>query len=155
MATKTNYNHMKRFFNLTILSAFLFIAMACNQKGKVIIVSEQTTPREQFAVEKLSQALTSEGYQVEESGEISDRTENRQVVVGTRSGKLFSDADVDNLSEEGFTIKSSGNVISVIGADASGELYGCLELADRIKTLGKLPEEIDFSDTPQMVLRGT
>lgn len=146
---------MNRIFKLTLLFGFLFIATACNQKGKIIIVSEQTDPREKFAVERLSQALKVEGYQVEESEEISDKINNTQIVVGTLSGNLFLNEDIEQLSEEGFTLKSSENVISVIGADTSGELYGCLELIDRIKASGKLPKEIDFTDAPEMVLRGT
>jgi hypothetical protein len=39
--------------------------------------------------------------------------------------------------------------------DDSGALYGCLELAKRIRAEGKLPVITDFSDKPVMTLRGT
>lgn len=57
---------------------------------------------------------------------------------------------------EGFAILQSKNGrVTILGADDSGALYGCLELADRIRANGgRFPEKIDFSDAPTMVLRG-
>ena len=61
------------------------------------------------------------------------------------------------LGREGFKITTGklGGRIAVIGRDDSGVLYGCLELAKRIRQAGQLPREIDFSDKPVMTLRGT
>jgi hypothetical protein len=39
--------------------------------------------------------------------------------------------------------------------DDSGVLYGCLELAKRIRADGKLPDDLFFHDQPAMKLRGT
>ena len=39
--------------------------------------------------------------------------------------------------------------------DDSGALYGCLELAKRIREAGKLPDHLKFHDNPVMKLRGT
>src|SRR6185503_15562308 len=59
------------------------------------------------------------------------------------------------LGKESFNIYSTKERnIFIAGADASGTLYGCLELADRIRSTGNLPDNISFSDHPQMVLRG-
>jgi hypothetical protein len=57
---------------------------------------------------------------------------------------------------EGFAILQSQNgTVSILGADDSGALYGCLELAARIRANGgRLPAKLDFSDNPLMVLRG-
>src|SRR6185312_15855345 len=58
--------------------------------------------------------------------------------------------------KEGFSIKSGkNNNIIIAGADNSGALYGCMELADRVRKTGKLPGDISFTDQPEMVLRGT
>jgi hypothetical protein len=52
------------------------------------------------------------------------------------------------------TTASDGN-ITIAGADDSGALYGCLELAERIRANGdKIPTKLDVSDAPVMVLRG-
>ncbi len=46
-------------------------------------------------------------------------------------------------------------MILIAGADASGALYGCLELAEQVRRAKALPDAIDLRDRPQMVLRGT
>lgn len=64
---------------------------------------------------------------------------------------------LDTLKEgknESFTIKSSGNKIIISGSDETGVLYGCLELAERIKALKAVPKNLDIADAPEMVLRG-
>ncbi len=59
-----------------------------------------------------------------------------------------------NLKKEGFSIQSSKNITRISGADASGLLYGCLELADQSSALKKLPASLNVQDAPEMVLRG-
>ncbi|HEY4789216.1 MAG TPA: hypothetical protein VIH57_24370, partial [Bacteroidales bacterium] len=71
--------------------------------------------------------------------------------MATASGIVFGKTP----GKEGYEIKSNGNLILITGSDASGSLYGCLELADRVKAQGKLPEKIDITDQPEMVMRGT
>src|SRR5206468_3962218 len=56
--------------------------------------------------------------------------------------------------KEGFSIASQKDKIFIGGADESGTLYGCLELADQVKAKGKLPDNITLTDAPEMVLRG-
>jgi len=59
--------------------------------------------------------------------------------------------------KEGFTVSTGklGGRVAVAGNDDSGALYGCLELARRIRTEGKLPMVTNFADQPAMTLRGT
>lgn len=59
-----------------------------------------------------------------------------------------------NGKKEGFSIVNAGNVTTITGNDASGLLYGCLELASRIKSTRSIPRKINFSDAPEMVMRG-
>lgn len=57
--------------------------------------------------------------------------------------------------EEGFYIATlPGQMFVIVGVDATGALYGCLELADRIKEEGQVPHEIFFGDAPALKLRG-
>ncbi|HEY4287600.1 MAG TPA: hypothetical protein VGN00_10925 [Puia sp.] len=56
--------------------------------------------------------------------------------------------------KEGYSISQKGRVIRVVGSDASGALYGCLELAARIRRSG-WPSGLRVSDHPEMVLRGS
>jgi hypothetical protein len=56
---------------------------------------------------------------------------------------------------EGFHIAIKRNRITITGFDAAGALYGCLDLAQRIQSTGRLPEALEVSDRPSMNLRGT
>lgn len=56
---------------------------------------------------------------------------------------------------EGFYIATCpGNLASVSGGSDSGVLYGCLELAGRVRAEGFLPEDIAYGDAPRFSLRG-
>lgn len=144
--------------NIYIL-IFALSLVSCVQKGKVTLVSKQDSPREKFAVEKLAGSLKEQGYEVVVSATPIAEAE-KQIIVGTLKGNLLAEfaqknQSLDSLKKEGFTIQSSGKNIYVGGADDSGTLYGCIELADQLKSTGKLPKEINLTDQPQMVMRGT
>ena len=55
---------------------------------------------------------------------------------------------------EGYTITKDKKGIIVTGNDATGVIYGCVELAERIKTTGSLDIQ-PITETPGMVMRGT
>jgi len=69
-----------------------------------------------------------------------------------KKGRVLVSIKPDSV-KEGFTIEERGGVARVVGSDASGALYGCLELAERIERSG-WPTGLRFSDRPEMVLRG-
>ncbi|WP_248927560.1 hypothetical protein [Paenibacillus hamazuiensis] len=57
--------------------------------------------------------------------------------------------------KEGFYIASCpGGLTAVSGGSDSGALYGCLELAQRIRAVGRLPDDIAYGDAPRFSLRG-
>ncbi|MEO6437088.1 MAG: hypothetical protein ABIP55_15195, partial [Tepidisphaeraceae bacterium] len=69
------------------------------------------------------------------------------VIITTRGG--------DGSKPEGFTLASASNKsILINGNDDSGAMYGCLELARRVRESKKLPRDLNFTDAPVMVLRG-
>jgi len=144
--------------NILILILALSV-ISCVQKGKVTLVTKQDSAREKFAVEKLVGSLKEQGYEVVFSGQPVAANE-KQIVVGSLKSDLLAELaktnqSLDTLKKEGFAIESSGKIIYVGGADDSGTLYGCIELADQLKAAGKLPEKIKLIDQPQMVMRGT
>lgn len=55
----------------------------------------------------------------------------------------------------GFGSSSRDGDLYVASRDDSGALYGCLELAQRIRKAGKFPGHFGFEDEPTMTLRGT
>lgn len=148
---------------IKIKSSFILILglsiFSCGQKGKVTLVATQESPREKLAVEKLAGSLKEQGYEVVISSQpVADG--ETQIVIGSLKSELLAEfaqknQSLDTLGKEGFTIQSSGKTIYVGGTDQSGILYGCMELSDRLKADGKLPKEINMTDQPQMVMRGT
>jgi hypothetical protein len=106
--------------------------------------SPKPAPRESLGIEKVRAATaTLEG--------------DARIIVGTRTFGLFD--KYPNLPEfksqsEAYHLRRSGDTWLVIGSDASGVLYGCLELAKRIRAAGALPQQLDVSDAPRFVLRG-
>ncbi|HEY0680263.1 MAG TPA: glycoside hydrolase family 20 zincin-like fold domain-containing protein [Chitinophagaceae bacterium] len=111
-----------------------------------ILLPEKTNPRIKYGADQLTAALTHLGYRVEET------VENGSVVIG-RTILIKSIAD-PAAGKEGFSIGSKDKQIVITGNDESGTMYGCLELAERIKENGNLPQMITLKDRPEMVLRG-
>jgi hypothetical protein len=78
----------------------------------------------------------------------SEKSGVRQIVVTKQPDR--------ETGREGFVLLSqrNGNA-TVAAADDSGLLYGCLELASRIREQGKVPAALFFADHPAFTLRGT
>jgi len=92
--------------------------------------------------ERITQALTEAGY---------------------LSGAIVIETNIDPASPllpaaarrpEGFALQTTATKITITGADAAGALYGCLEVADRVRRTGELPPDWSTSDAPKMELRG-
>ncbi|MDP4208528.1 MAG: hypothetical protein Q8928_06910 [Bacteroidota bacterium] len=131
------------------------------KKALVTIVTSPTcSVRTKFGTEKLSSALKNAGYEVVLANK-AGKSSGVSIVIGESNDVLVKNVAEKNKlvfdkqpGKEGFSIKSNAKVIVVKGADASGTLYACLEIADQVKKLGKLPENLNMTDQPEMVLRG-
>ena len=67
---------------------------------------------------------------------------------------LAQASPADSLPREGFYLTTMGNKTLIRGNDATGSLYGCRELIDSYISRGNFQFPADFSDAPEMVLRG-
>ncbi|MBD2705158.1 hypothetical protein IC229_31340 [Spirosoma sp. BT702] len=137
---------------LLLYLVFRFItspAFAQQPKKSVTVTLPATSHvRIDFGAEKLKQALQEAGYTVTIGKPIPAKSPDYQIFIALRSGK--------DLKKEGFSIQKDGQQPMLLnGNDPSGILYGCLELAERVKNTGKLPATINLTDSPEMVLRGT
>lgn len=133
--------------HLLALLSFFFLIISCS-KEKVVIVSPQgSSNRILYGVDKLKSTLEAENYEVivAASGE-NNKAENHTIYV--------EESTVDTLAKEGYSISTEGKSIRIIGNDASGAMYGCMELISRIKDVRKIPSDINLTDQPEMVLRG-
>lgn len=130
-----------------------------NGKQVSVVYATSTHPRIQFGVAKLSAALKQAGYTVSVLQQNSVINNKQAIYVGTAGDALINAVDVSKNKtkapgKEGFIITSAPNKTVITGSDFSGALYGCIELADRIKESRSLPSNISVTDVPQMVLRG-
>jgi len=150
--TKSNY---KLFFYL--ISSFLLIFVSCSKEKVTIVCNQNSHVRVKFGENKVAVALKNAGYDVVFSESLTQDLKGKVILVGENEDDLIKENNwiSPNTGKEGFSIQSNKNVIAVAGADASGTLYGCLEMCEQIEKEKKLPEFIAFKDQPEMVLRGT
>ncbi len=114
--------------------------LGCGKQGVRIVTGEGASERMLFAAGQLRQALDKAGYGT--GDDLCIRLEQAQDTAG--------------LKKEGFRIETEGNVTTVTGNDATGVIYGCRELIDRMEANnGKLDLPARFEDAPEMVLRGS
>jgi hypothetical protein len=138
--------------------ALLLVFSACQPKVQLLTTGSDS-PRGNYAKERLSNSLVSNGYTIVDENVAGKVT---QLYLGCQNDLNFQQMLQEQgiaiepvEGKEAFRIVADGDKIAVCGADESGLLYGCMELIDRLKTNGRLPKKIDYSDAPDMVLRGT
>ncbi|QEC55694.1 alpha-d-galacturonidase [Flavisolibacter ginsenosidimutans] len=132
------------------------------KKRITVLLPVNASKRILFGAEKLTTALKAIGYSVAQTTEVKKTGNAKPLLILSRrsdalAGKAASVFKIDTASKagkEGFLLSAKNGVILISGTDNSGVLYGCLELADRIKTGGNLPSQLLFTDAPEMVLRG-
>ena len=103
-----------------------------------IQTGKKASAREQYAAEYLQKKLTEMGYT------ISPKKADCKITL----------SNANSGTAEGYTIAKDKKGITVTGNDATGVIYGCVELAERIKTTGSLDIQ-PITETPGMVMRGT
>jgi hypothetical protein len=145
-------------YTTTALFLLIVLVSFAQQKGSVIIVQQpNASSRIEFGITRLAGTLQKAGYKVIRSNRNDPGTNERSIVIGELSGGLFGKLALEKTpGKEGYIITSpTKGSIYIAGADASGVLYGCMELAGQVKDMGKLPSTVSITDQPEMVLRGT
>ena len=133
---------MKRITVIAVIALFAITAMA---QRVSIQTGKKASAREQYATEYLQKKLTEMGYTV--SPKKADCT--------------ITLSNANNGTAEGYTIAKDKKGIIVTGNDATGVIYGCVELSKRIHQAGSLSQFVSIlsqhpiTDTPGMVMRGT
>jgi len=128
-----------------------------------IVVDTSATARVQFGIERLIKTLNSIDIK---TAMVTDSHTPRQrplIAVGNIKSRILRkfikskaiSFGKNSLGPEGFILKrSKQDIIVIAGADDSGTMYGCLELANRIRKLRKIPDSLDVTDSPVFRLRG-
>ncbi|HEU5342328.1 hypothetical protein [Edaphobacter sp.] len=130
----------------SILAIALAFLTASAQATPRVITSAHATPREQYAATRLRAAVV-------------NIPTHETILLAQRHDPLIApyDKQIPDFwpnAEEAFLLRRIGNTIIVTGYDASGTLYGALELENRIESQKKIPEQLDDEDHPQLKLRG-
>ncbi|MGV3507639.1 MAG: alpha-d-galacturonidase [Sphingobacteriaceae bacterium] len=160
---------MKNFLNILLISSLVLFLNAPNalsnevkKESVSVVIPSNSHVRLQYGAKKLAEALFKAGYKANVLQQNKLPNSKRVITVGLSGSDLIKNAVASfhskfssPLVKEGFTIASSSSNIIVAGTDNSGALYGCLELVDRINSGKTLPENLNISDQPEMVLRGT
>ena len=133
---------MKRISALLLLVCLTTLTMA---QRVSIQTGKKASAREQYAAEYLQKKLTEMGYTVSPK-----KADCKIMLSNANSG-----------TAEGYTIDRDKKGITVTGNDATGVIYGCVELAERIHQAGGLDKFVAMSsqqaiqESPGMVMRGT
>jgi hypothetical protein len=111
-----------------------------------VLVSANATPRELYAEQRVQEAV--KGLPGDE-----------EILLATRRDPLLKayDAKIPDFrpdAKEAFLLRRISNTIIVAGYDASGVLYGAMELAERVRAAHALPATLDYEDHPQLKIRG-
>lgn len=126
---------MKR---ITVIAVIALLAITAMAQRVSIQTGKKASAREQYAAEYLQKKLTEMGYT------ISPKKADCKITL----------SNANSGTTEGYTIAKDKKGITVTGNDATGVIYGCVELAERIKTTGSLDIQ-PITETPEMVMRGT
>lgn len=132
----------------TMLEEYLNDAVSAKRTDHPVVtigLDANAHARLEYGASKLAEALMDNGYAVRYIRESPLAGIERSIIIRT---------DDKLKAKEGFSIKTGKNSTVITGSDASGALYGCLEVIDRIKNEKKLPGMINVTDQPEMVLRG-
>lgn len=127
-----------------------------------ILIAKENHARVRFGANQIKACLQKLHIQSQVNLASEIKSGNQQIVIGIYTDAIFKKKlpnpvkeKVLTLGKEGFYIYTNNKTIFIIGADASGALYGCLELVERINKSGKIPLNIAITDHPEMILRGT
>ncbi|MFC2116999.1 alpha-glucuronidase family glycosyl hydrolase, partial [Bacteroidota bacterium] len=156
-------------FGILLLISIALLPQACSRVGTddITILYDFECSQVQFAVGEIIKSLKADHYNVESAplGTAGDFNSGSRIIIGSISDDAIinsmeksGQSPSENLTEEGFCIKTAGNgserSVWVVGADKAGAMYGGLELAEQVKIYG-LEEVKETEKNPYMRLRGT
>ena len=150
-----------KFRRALVLLAFAATASVRAQPAgdAVAIMAEPDAgPRIVYGTVRLGNGLHDLGLTVQKSSPEGGSPSRRQIFVGRFSDPRIRphlEAGAADPGPEGFILTTDPTgVLVVAGADDSGVLYGCLELARRARTARSLPAKVSDREAPAFRLRG-
>lgn len=145
-----------------LLPLLFTLAVAVHAEAVRIVLPNGASPRLAYGAERLAAALQEAGIETSVTHGASAQSAGA-IVVGRLSDDSMAAAIAaagvglkpGEPGKEGFVLVAKPGQSTVIaGADDSGALYGCIELAHRVHEARQLPSELRVVDHPAFVLRG-
>ena len=126
---------MKKLLTTLVISV---VCLALQAQTVSVVTSKKASNREQYAKEYLEKKLIEMGYTISKK----------------KADKTITLSNLNSGPAEGYQLSKDAKSIQVKGNDATGVIYGCVELADCIRQTGSL-DITPKTETPDMVMRGT
>jgi len=129
-----------------------------------ILLTSNATSRVEFGAAQLARAIKDVGLSlVVESKQSTAKARHRIIIADVKEPAIkqlvkagFLTLKPGEPGREGFVLGAwSNKLVAIVSSDDSGALYGCLELAQRVRESRRLPADLRFSDEPAFALRGT
>jgi hypothetical protein len=145
----------------------LLAVFAARAETVSIVIPTNAAPRVEFGAKKLAEALKAVKLDAAivrsepKSGPSIMLSQSRDPALGREGFSMIrssrrQEAQISKRQTANGNRQSESESPYVVSyGDDSGALYGCLELAKRIRDAGALPIKLDFADKPAMTLRGT
>ncbi|MFD2036976.1 hypothetical protein ACFSKL_19385 [Belliella marina] len=154
---------MKNYCTFLVL---ILLLLSCGGKKDIVLVySKDADVKVLYGIERLTSALSEGGFHVSQANEFDPSLNRPQVVVGNHNDPLVIDFlnttastindQAEEIGKEGFMLSGNGKQLLVSGKDGSGILYGMMELVDQLHEQGEIDFSSDYTDQPEMVLRGS
>lgn len=119
-----------------VISSLIFLLAVTAAQAKSVSIQFADNPQQRYAARQLAQALSANGYEIEQPGDC-------RLVLKVRG----------ELGPESFVITPKGKAIEVAGGDNRGLIYGALELRDEIRNGTPLDRVKASQDKPQLAFR--
>jgi hypothetical protein len=130
-----------------------------------IVVDADAAPRVAYGIDQLVGALRDANFDATVVRSSSKPSDDTGCIAVGRLGQRHIQSLIDagriqpkpsELGDEGFLLATCDDgTVAVVADDDAGTLYGCLELARRVREVGQIPTDLHFSDRPAFKLRGT
>ena len=146
---------------IVILLPLVSTLVLANGEKNIDLVSPTDDPQIQFGLSQLKLSLENEGYDVNIKNQDDDKA-SLVIIVGTPENfKNINNAEeaIKKLSikPESFAIvRINKNKIAVIGRDATGAMYGTLDIIDQVDFLDNFSWDsiVEKNKSPYLKLRG-
>ncbi|HTS16123.1 MAG TPA: hypothetical protein VMP11_00970 [Verrucomicrobiae bacterium] len=146
--------------------ALIFVLAACNPLNAEtvsIVLASNATARVEFGAARIARSLEDVGLNlVVEGKDGTTKPDHRIIIADVHQPTIqrliangFLTLRPGEPGKEGYILGAwSNKLVAVVSSDNSGALYGCLDLAKRIREMRRLPADLRVADKPSFVLRG-